>query len=94
MTNKTEALTENEAAAVVALINSCLHGMGGKVRSDLDGDPFTWVSVDDLIQAGWDKNPARGTFASLVDRGIIGEMDTNSWAIAHDHPLVIKACEK
>lgn len=93
MTNKTETLTANENAAIVVLIKSCLDGMGGKVRSDLDGDPFTWVDVPMLMAHGWTKNSAQGTFASLVDRGIIGEMDKNEWAIAYDHPLVIAACD-
>ena len=63
-------LTENQAAAMTALIKSCLNNMGGKNINDLMGDPFTWVEASDLVDAGWSQKQAEGTFGSLVAEGL------------------------
>lgn len=64
-------LTENELKAAMVLVKSCLYNMGGKRPIDLDDDPFTWVGIDDLMDAGWTRHEAAGTFSSLADKGII-----------------------
>ena len=64
-------LTENQAAAMTALIKSCLNNMGGKNINDLMGDPFTWAYASDLVDAGWSQKQAEGTFGSLVAEGLV-----------------------
>jgi hypothetical protein len=81
-------LTENETRAIYVLINACLDGMGGKHIDDLNDDPYTWVGHDNLVDAGWSQGSAKGTFGSLVAKGLIDEADKNEFAINHDAPEV------
>ena len=74
-------LTQNQAAAMHCLIKSCLSNMGGKCLADLQCDPFTWVDVDDLIDAGWGRKEAEGTFGSLVASGHIWDADDGMFAL-------------
>jgi hypothetical protein len=69
---KTYDLTENELLAALALVKSCLAGMGGKRPSDLERDPYTWVEASDLVTAGWITPAANGTFGALLAKGVIG----------------------
>ena len=70
-------LTKNEAAAMTTLIKSCLRNMCGETLSDLMADPCTWVSHDDLIDAGWSQKGAEGVFGSLIAKGLIYEDEMN-----------------
>jgi len=63
--------TANQAAAITALIKSCLHNMGGKKLAHLQNDPLVWVDATDLVHAGWGQKEAEGTFGSLVANGIV-----------------------
>ena len=64
-------LTENQAAAMTALIKTCLRNMGGENLAELQCDPHTWVDASDLVDAGWGQKEAEGTFGSLVAEGLI-----------------------
>ena len=64
-------VTKNQAAAMTALIKSCLSNMGGVNLQDLRDDPFIWVDTSDLEEAGWGQKEAEGTFGSLVAKGLI-----------------------
>jgi hypothetical protein len=75
--------TENEESAIIALFKSCLSNMGGSDLTDLDGDPFTWVGADDLVNAGWDQKSAEGTFGSLVSKQAVLEHEPGEFAIDH-----------
>lgn len=77
-------LTNNQTAAMTALIKSCLSNMGGKNLADLQCDPFTWVDVDDLMAAGWSRKEAEGTFGSLVASGHIYEAEDDMFALTND----------
>ena len=77
-------LTHNQTAAMHWLIKSCLSNMGGKNLADLQCDPFTWVDVDDLIDAGWSRKEAQGTFGSLVASGHIWDADDGLFALTED----------
>ena len=58
--------------------------MGGKNLADLQCDPFTWVDVDDLIAAGWDRKEAQGTFGSLVASGHIYHYEDKLFALTEN----------
>lgn len=75
-------LTQNELAAALVLVKSCLDGMGGKRPADLQHDEYTWVSANDLMAAGWNKNEATGTFGALMEKGLVYESDRNEWVLA------------
>tara|TARA_B110000977_G_scaffold51171_1_gene69470 strand:+ start:1048 stop:1347 length:300 start_codon:yes stop_codon:yes gene_type:complete len=77
-------LTHNQTAAMHWLIKSCLSNMGGKNLADLQYDPFTWVDVDDLIDAGWSRKEAQGTFGSLVASGHIFETGDDMYALTEN----------
>jgi len=78
-------LTANELhAALVLVVNDCLHGMGGNRPIDLDSDPFTWVYADTLVNFGWSKESAAGTFAALQDKSVIQEYDKGQWIMMGD----------
>ena len=70
-------LTENQKAAMTALIKSCLYNMGGSDLSHLQEDPCTWVDASDLVAAGWDQKQAEGTFGSLCACDLICEDEMN-----------------
>lgn len=70
--SRTFDLTANERRAARLLVRQCLINMGGDRPSDLDDDPYTWVSVDDLVGAGgWSLPAAKGTFSSLLAKGFL-----------------------
>ena len=77
-------LTQNQAAAMTALIKSCLGEIDGKTLADLQYDPFTWVNTEDLVDAGWGRKEAEGTFGSLVAADLIYEADDNMFALTSD----------
>lgn len=83
-------LTHNQTAAMHWLIKSCLRNMGGKNLADLQCDPFVWVDVDDLIEAGWSRKKAEGTFGSLVSAGIVYQYDENLFALTEDWAALSK----
>ena len=64
-------LTENQSAAMTALIKNCLNVMGGTCVADLVEDPWVYVRAEDLVNAGWTQKQAEGTFGSLVAGGYI-----------------------
>lgn len=74
-------LTTNELKAALVLVKSCLDGMGGSRPADLGNDEYTWVSAKDLMDAGWNKNEAAGTFGALMEKGLVSEYDRNEWAL-------------
>lgn len=76
--------TENEARAVKALYASCLNNMGGKTYADLENDPFTWVDVGDLINAGWSRPEAIGTLGALIEKCAVAQHDKNEWVLEMD----------
>jgi len=69
--SKTYELTENELRAAFVLVGWCLKNMGGKRPADLDDDPFTWAYPDTLIEAGWSKKAAAGTWRTLLTKGVV-----------------------
>jgi DNA-binding Xre family transcriptional regulator len=71
-------LTENELRAAFVLVGWCLKNMGGKRPADLDDDPFTWAYPDTLIEAGWSKEAAAGTWGALLDKGVVAFYDRNA----------------
>ena len=77
-------LTSNQAAAMTALIKSCLYNMGGKTLADLQGDPFTWVDAGDLVDAGWGRKEAEGTFGSLVAADLIYDAGDDMFSLTSD----------
>ena len=77
-------LTKNQSAAMTALIKSCLSNMGGENLADLQCDPFTWVSADDLIDAGWGRKEAEGTFGSLVAADMVYDNFDSMFALTDD----------
>ena len=77
-------LTLNQTSAMHWLIKSCLVNMGGKNLSDLKCDPFTWVDAGDLVDAGWGRKEAEGTFGSLVAAGLVYEADERMFALTGD----------
>lgn len=64
-------LTENEMRAAKVLVQECLDGMGGTRPSDLANDEFTWCEAATLIEAGWSKKAAAGTYGSLIEKGFV-----------------------
>ena len=83
-------LTTNQAAAMHWLIKSCCSNMGGKTLSDLQCDPFTWVDADDLINAGWGRKEAEGTFGSLVAAGMVWDADDGLFSLNEDWDMLAK----
>ena len=77
-------LTQNQTAAMTALIKSCLRNMGGKNLADLQCDPFVWVDASDLVESGWGQKEAEGTFGSLVSTGIVYHYEDDLFALTED----------
>jgi hypothetical protein len=77
-------LTENQTSAMTALIKSCLSDMGGSTLDNLQADHFTWVNVGDLIDAGWTRKEAEGTFGSLIASGHIYDAEDDMYALTED----------
>ena len=77
-------LTTNQTAAMHWLIKSCCSNMGGSTLADLQSDPFTWVDADDLIDAGWGRKQAEGTFGSLVAAGLVYDNGDDMFALTED----------
>lgn len=48
---------------------------------ELENDPYTWVSVEDLVDAGWGQREAEGAFGSLVEAEMIFGNDPRSFAL-------------
>jgi len=70
--SKTYELTENELRAGFALVKNCLGQRNGKRPSDFgDGDCFTWTYPDVLVEAGWTKESAAGTWRTLLTKGVV-----------------------
>lgn len=70
-------LTENEFRAGLALVKNCLGAMGGKRPADLDDDRFTWTYPYVLVEAGWTKESAAGTWRTLITKGVVEWEDWN-----------------
>ena len=70
-------LTKNQAAAMTTLIKHCIWNMGGETLEHLKEDPCTWVSHDDLIEAGWSQKGAEGVFGSLIAKDLIYKDEMN-----------------
>ena len=77
-------LTTNQASAMHSLIKSCCANMGGKDLADLECDPFVWVDANDLVNAGWGRKEAEGTFGSLVAAGLIYHYEDELFALTED----------
>ena len=77
-------LTANQSAAMTALIKSCLNNMGGKTLECLQDDPFTWVDASDLIDAGWARKEAEGTFGSLVAADLVYDAGDDMFSLTDD----------
>jgi len=82
--------TQNQKAAITVLISSCLNNMGGETLADLQADPFTWADEKDLIEAGWDRKQAEGTFGSLVAAGVVFEYEPGEFSLTGDWELLAK----
>ena len=90
-------LTNNEMQAAKVLVQTCLDNMGGKRPADLEHDECTWIMPSDLIEAGWNKNEAAGTWSALDAKGFIQDNDpgctdgahwivtTSGWKWMEDH---------
>ena len=77
-TAKTYELTENEFRAGFALVKNCLSEMGGKRPSDFgNGDCFTWAYPYVLVEAGWTKESAAGTWRTLLSKSVVEWHDWN-----------------
>jgi hypothetical protein len=77
----TNTFTDNEIAALKVVYAQCLRGMGGKTWEDLQDDPYTWTDPSDLVREGWSKREAGGTFAALIVKRAIDEVERNEWAL-------------
>lgn len=75
-------LTPNELRAALILVRSCFTGMGGNRPGDLADDEFTWVDAKDLMEAGYSRYEAAGTFGALMEKGLIYEYDEKEWVLA------------
>lgn len=64
-------LTTNETDAALALVADCLSQMGGNRPMDLENDPFTWTYPDVLIDAGWNRHEAAGTWSALLNKSVV-----------------------
>lgn len=68
------SLTPNEREALIVLVRACLRNCAGPDARPMfliEVDPFVWVSVEDLTEAGWTEAEARGTFSTLAAKGLI-----------------------
>jgi len=75
-------LTDNEFKAAIALLKNCLWSMGGERPACLLIDEFTWCNSSDLVDAGWSKHEAAGTYGALADKIVVcleEDGDTLSW---------------
>lgn len=77
----TDTFTQNEIAALKAIFADCLSGMCGSTWEDLEGDPYTWTDPSVLVAKGWSKREAGGTFAALIVKRAIDEVERNEWAL-------------
>ena len=72
--------TENEKRAALCLVAECLYAMGGERPMDLEDDKFTWCHVSVLVDAGWSKHEAAGTYGSLESKGALDiDRDPNNF---------------
>lgn len=77
-------LTDNEMRALCHLVAECLAGIGGRRPADLAGDPYTWCSATILVERGWSKESAGGTYASLIEKGAVEHYAADSDVVADD----------
>lgn len=77
-------VTEGELKVALILVQSCLDGMGGNRPSDLEFDEYTWINLNDIIDAGYTRAQARGYWSSLTKKGFIQQYDTNEWILTTD----------
>ncbi len=77
-------LTANEQRAALILVKSCLDGMGGERPSDLDSDPYTWVSAGDLQRAGYSAPEAAGTIGALMAKGLVYDYDEGELVLSDE----------
>jgi len=63
--------TENEKLAALHLVDECLCSMGGGRPLEIMDDQMIWTSPDLLIEMGWSKHEAAGTYGSLEAKGAI-----------------------
>ncbi len=73
--------TDNEIRALQVIFADCLAGMGGSNWEDLESDPYTWTDPSVLVKKGWTKREAGGTFAALIVKRAIDEVERNEWAL-------------
>ncbi|WPZ32241.1 hypothetical protein T8K17_13415 [Thalassobaculum sp. OXR-137] len=74
-------LTENELHALYFLTLDALAGCGGERPSFFEMDEYTWCDTGSLVDRGWSKESANGTFGSLVEKRCIDEIEKGEWAI-------------
>ncbi len=75
-------LTDNEFKAAIVFLKGCLWNMGGERPSDLMIDQCTWVDASDLVDKGWSKHEAAGTYGALAEKVVVcldEDGDTLSW---------------
>ena len=84
---RTFNLTTNELKATIALVKNCLAGMCGERPADLMDDPYTWAEPQDLIDAGWTKHEAAGTWGALEEKGIVGGDTKRTYFMGQPEPL-------
>lgn len=75
-------LTPNELRAALILVRSCFEGMGGKRPGDLADDEYTWVDAKVLMESGYNRHEAAGTFGALMEKGFVYEYDKNEWVLS------------
>tara|TARA_R100000315_G_C5165536_1_gene95438 strand:+ start:158 stop:487 length:330 start_codon:yes stop_codon:yes gene_type:complete len=83
---ETKNLTANETKAALALVTDCLKSISGKRPADLEFDRFTWVAPEVLLEAGWSRHEAAGTWSALLEKDVVfkfsDEPDTWNFVLA------------
>lgn len=79
----TFTLTDNELRAARILLQDCLDNMGGERPADLANDPFTWCEARTLVNAGFSRHEAAGTYGALIEKGFVVDEGRDSY-IADD----------
>jgi hypothetical protein len=75
-------LTENESRALYVMTKEALSGCGGHRPEDFYHDEYTWVSAQELRDAGWSRHEAAGTYGSLMEKGLIYPEDKQTGVLA------------
>lgn len=63
--------TENEKLAALHLVDECLYSMGGDRPLDIFNDEHVWTSPEVLMDLGWSKHEAAGTYGALEAKGAV-----------------------